>query len=311
MTAALKNDPVAVFWSASEFLDPDVARDEWARVVMAAKSADDSDLMREAVEEWSSRAANYDAANFRATWRSIQPEGGVTFATLIYLARNAGWRGISPGNAVSRPSAARSTSKVTAPPPPALQLATAEGAVAVYVYCDEHGRLLYRKVRFNRPGRGKITPFQVWRDGQWWSGEGRMDGVRRVLYRLPRILDAGAIYIAEGEKCVDALDAFGFRATCNDDGAGKWRPEFSETLRGRQVVVLPDNRVGAGKISTLVRPWAAVTADSPRFSEEFRRQRSQIPPRSLSKNPPASPSQARDLRQRGRSQVLLPPWECL
>jgi putative DNA primase/helicase len=33
----------------------------------------------------------------------------------------------------------------------------------------------------------------------------------------------------------------GLLATCNPMGVGKWRPEYSELLRGRSVVILPDN----------------------------------------------------------------------
>jgi DNA primase len=33
----------------------------------------------------------------------------------------------------------------------------------------------------------------------------------------------------------------GLVATCNVCGAGKWKDEYFETLRGRRVVILPDN----------------------------------------------------------------------
>ena len=49
------------------------------------------------------------------------------------------------------------------------------------------------------------------------------------------------IYVVEGEKDADALQALGLTATCNAMGAGKWCPSYSETLRGANVVVLPDN----------------------------------------------------------------------
>src|SRR5207302_1012436 len=69
--------------------------------------------------------------------------------------------------------------------------------------------------------------------------------VPRVLYRLPElkaaIAAAQVIYIAEGEKDVDVLVKYGFAATCNPMGAGKWLPEHTETLRGAaRVVVIAD-----------------------------------------------------------------------
>ena len=62
-----------------------------------------------------------------------------------------------------------------------------------------------------------------------WS----MKGARRVPYRLPKILEAVAlkrtIFIAEGEKAVDALVKLGLAATCSPGGAGKWLDGFRNT----------------------------------------------------------------------------------
>ena len=49
------------------------------------------------------------------------------------------------------------------------------------------------------------------------------------------------VFICEGEKDVDRLRSVGLVATTNPGGAGKWRDDFSEALRGRQVCILPDN----------------------------------------------------------------------
>src|SRR5262249_26474054 len=77
--------------------------------------------------------------------------------------------------------------------------------------------------------------------GDWlWN----LNGVSRVLYRLPRLLAASSeetVFVAEGEKDVATLERLGLLATTNPGGAGKWRPEFNETLRDRHVVILPDN----------------------------------------------------------------------
>ena len=67
-----------------------------------------------------------------------------------------------------------------------------------------------------------------------------------MLYRLPRVLEAAAagatVYVAEGEKDVHALEACGAVATCNPMGAGKgkWRDEYTRSLRGAHVVVVAD-----------------------------------------------------------------------
>jgi putative DNA primase/helicase len=68
--------------------------------------------------------------------------------------------------------------------------------------------------------------------------------VRRVPYRLPEVIEAVAserpIFIAEGEKAVQALEQIGVTATYSPGGAGKWRKEYSDHLKDAYVVILPD-----------------------------------------------------------------------
>jgi hypothetical protein len=59
----------------------------------------------------------------------------------------------------------------------------------------------------------------------------RAKGVRRVLYRLPELLEANPsqpAFVCEGEKDVDNVRAIGLTATCNSGGAGwrRWRFRF-------------------------------------------------------------------------------------
>jgi hypothetical protein len=76
--------------------------------------------------------------------------------------------------------------------------------------------------------------------GGWiWN----LNGVERVLYRLPELLAADpaeTIWLPEGEKDVEALVAAGLVATTNPMGAGKWRSNYARFFRGRSVVLLPD-----------------------------------------------------------------------
>lgn len=110
--------------------------------------------------------------------------------------------------------------------------------VAEYGYRDESGRLLYEAIRFEPKAFQQRRPDG--RGGYIWN----LNGTKRVLYGLPELLAAdpqGVVYIPEGEKDVDELRKHGLVATCNVGGAGKWRDEYNECLRGRQVVILPDN----------------------------------------------------------------------
>jgi hypothetical protein len=49
------------------------------------------------------------------------------------------------------------------------------------------------------------------------------------------------VWIVEGEKDCDTLAGLGFTATTNSGGAGKWRDEYTDALRGKPVVIVPDN----------------------------------------------------------------------
>jgi hypothetical protein len=84
--------------------------------------------------------------------------------------------------------------------------------------------------------------FQAMRTGNnFYYG---IDSSKTFLYRHDNVVEANyegkPIYIFEGEKDVDAGVELGLEATCNPMGAGKWRKEYSETLRGADVIIVPD-----------------------------------------------------------------------
>ncbi len=111
-----------------------------------------------------------------------------------------------------------------------------ERASIAYSYVDESGHPLFETVRFTNP-----KDFRQRRpDGAW-----TLEGVRRVLYRLPSVMAAaesgGRVFVVEGEKDADRLAGAGLTATTAPMGAGKWRPEYADALRGADVIVLPDN----------------------------------------------------------------------
>lgn len=109
--------------------------------------------------------------------------------------------------------------------------------VATYDYRDERGELLFQSVRLEPKGF-----FQRRAEGTEWSNN--LNGVRRVIYRLPELLAAPPdemVCVVEGEKDADRLASLGLVATTNAGGAGKWRDEYSQLLLGRKVVILPDN----------------------------------------------------------------------
>ncbi len=114
-------------------------------------------------------------------------------------------------------------------------------AVAVYSYTDEAGDLLFQVCRTADKQFLARKPDTAKRSGWAWNRK----GVRSVVYRLPRVQEAierdATIFIPEGERDVDAIEATGSCATCNPGGAGKWRPKFSEQLAGaKRVMVIAD-----------------------------------------------------------------------
>ncbi len=104
-----------------------------------------------------------------------------------------------------------------------------------YDYTDEDGNLLFQAVRYKHKGFSQRQP-----SGDGWRWDLR--GARRVLYRLPSILQSSrAVWVVEGEKDADALVGLGFEATCNPMGAGKWDDSYSDSLKHVPwVLIVPD-----------------------------------------------------------------------
>jgi hypothetical protein len=123
--------------------------------------------------------------------------------------------------------------------------------IARYDYVDENGELLFQVCR--KADKSSFPQRRPDGKGGWrWETK----SVRKVLYRLPELLAAVSnnqpIVIPEGEKDVNNLWRIGLAATCNPGGAPKptsarpnptpkWKPEYSETLRGADVLLTPDN----------------------------------------------------------------------
>jgi len=121
---------------------------------------------------------------------------------------------------------------------------------ASFDYTDEKGNRLFQVLRFEPPNRPKTFRQRTGPDQEKWS----IKGVRRVLYRLPELLEDIAaehvIFVVEGEKDANALRARGVPATTNPMGAtteekqtegSGWLASYSETLRDVDVVICGDN----------------------------------------------------------------------
>ena len=125
-----------------------------------------------------------------------------------------------------------------------------------YRYTDEQKRLLYTVKRFEPASNGSKKSFAlVPASGR--VGAGAMNGVQRVLYRLPEVRRAvgrvDPVYVVEGEKDADAIARIGSCATTNCGGAGKWTAEYSKALVGADVVIVADEDIPGYRHAASVR----------------------------------------------------------
>ena len=161
---------------------------------------------------------------------------------------------------------------------PAVEKPTVRSRIVkTYAYTDEHYNLLFEVVRFTpkrfaQRRKDPETRAWVWglkaggyikgTNGDWVipkngePAEREFPVCRHVLYRLPRLIaTAGTgetVYLVEGEKDVETLEAFDLIATCNPMGALKWDESYTEMLRGRRVVNLRDNDEAGAKHAAMV-----------------------------------------------------------
>jgi hypothetical protein len=113
--------------------------------------------------------------------------------------------------------------------------------IAAYDYRDAHGSMLYQVLRQQNGTDKRFRQRRPDGNGGWvWN----LNGVDRVLYRLPDLLAADPakpVFVVEGEKDADRLASLGLAATCSPHGAGKWREDYNVHLRDRRIIVIPDN----------------------------------------------------------------------
>jgi hypothetical protein len=121
---------------------------------------------------------------------------------------------------------------------------------AVFDYSNEVGERLFQVLKFEPLNQPKQFRQRTGPDQKKWS----IKGVRRVLYRLPELVEdiaAGhVIFVVEGERDVDALRIRNVPATTNPMGAttekkqangSGWLASYTETLRGADIVICGDN----------------------------------------------------------------------
>lgn len=107
--------------------------------------------------------------------------------------------------------------------------------VQTYYYRNANGEKIYKVCRYEPK---TFRPFHL-RDGKPVAG---LEGVTRVLYNLPEIIEADTVIVVEGEKDADNLNKLelGAVATTNCSGAESWLDSYSDALKDKHVIVMPD-----------------------------------------------------------------------
>lgn len=103
-----------------------------------------------------------------------------------------------------------------------------------YEYRDLQGKLIYFVCRLEHPEKKK--EFLQGTPDHWGIAD-----ITPIPYNWNEVNSSDWCCIVEGEKDVETLKSIGVPATTNSGGAKKWRKEFSEYLRGKKVVIIPDN----------------------------------------------------------------------
>ena len=95
-----------------------------------------------------------------------------------------------------------------------------------------------KKVMYRRADASKYACWFHMEGGTWKKGRGTAPHSLYIAGEL-----AGAVFVAEGEKDCDNLHKLGYNAASGEDGAGrgKWRPEYTEQIKGLPICIFQDN----------------------------------------------------------------------
>lgn len=124
---------------------------------------------------------------------------------------------------------------------PVPQGATCE----TYLYSKSNGEPVIGVIRLDMPDGTK-----QFRQGHW-DGEQFVKGTRgiknRPLWNLANVVDADTVVVCEGEKAARAANMRGFVATTNSQGSKCAKLTDWSSLRGKHVIILPDNDENGSK----------------------------------------------------------------
>lgn len=147
-----------------------------------------------------------------------------------------------------KPERRRNTVDNRSSKPTGPTFTTADAAVAelerqhglrssLWTYYDAEGNPCGVVVRWDHPKGKDIRPVALI-DGRW-----HLCGMPqpRPLYHLPEVVEAATVYVCEGEKAADAVQALGLTSTTSAHGSQSASQSDWTPLAGKSVVILPDS----------------------------------------------------------------------
>lgn len=127
-----------------------------------------------------------------------------------------------------------------------------------YDYCDAVGALQYQVIRYK--GRKNFMPRRPdpLHPSRWIYD---LPEAMRLPYGLNKVAAADTVYIVEGEKDCQTLEARGLCASTNPFGAGKWLDGYNQYFIAKHIIILYDNdepgRAHAQLVARNLQPVAA------------------------------------------------------
>ena len=108
----------------------------------------------------------------------------------------------------------------------------------VWPYHTSSGEVAFTVARYEvDPGGKEIRPW-IHTSRGWMS---KAHPAPRPLFNLVGIGNGSPIFVVEGEKCAEILLKNGLQATTSSGGSNAARQSDWSSLRGKDIVVLPDN----------------------------------------------------------------------
>ena len=87
------------------YIDPDMPHDDWVKIGMALH---EENVPFYVFDEWSRNGVKYKNGETQAKWKSFHKGGGVTYGTVVALAKQGGWKS-KPNTVTAKPNTVKET----------------------------------------------------------------------------------------------------------------------------------------------------------------------------------------------------------